>query len=231
MYQMITAMQRDVVNMTPGEIHQTCLAALDKLYSQQVLFENILKDRRKYTKACKKNYLEIKCKGKDCSCHYKPSAKRRNKVYINKKGKMKKVKSFKRKPYKGKDSKRCFIYGRKGHFSKNCSNNKEKASKLIHSLNMVEDEDIESWYDEQGQPDGTTTFRLEYTDSSCSSESDPSDSEKYFLIMQAEEIPKDSNLEIDSLVLVPPLPNIEVHILPSKYDVPIKAITLKDTSA
>ena len=33
MYRMITAMQRDVVSMTLGEIHQTCLAALDKLCS------------------------------------------------------------------------------------------------------------------------------------------------------------------------------------------------------
>ena len=110
MYQTIIAMQRDVVSMTLGEIHQTCLAALDKLCSQQVLFENILKDKKNYTKASKKNYLKIKCREKDCSCCYKPTAKKKNKVFINKtRGKKKKVAFFKKKPYRGKDSKRYFI--------------------------------------------------------------------------------------------------------------------------
>ena len=104
--------------MTLREIYQTCLAALEKLYSQQILFENILKDRKKYTKVCKKNYLKIKCKGMDYSCHYKPSAKKKNKIFINKKGKRKKVKFFKKKPYRGKHNKGCFIYGRKSNSSR-----------------------------------------------------------------------------------------------------------------
>ena len=148
---MIIAIQRIVISMTLEEIHQTCLAALDKLCSQQILFENILKDWKKYTKACKKNYLEIKCKGKGCSCHYKPFAKKWNKVFINKKGNRKKVKFFERKSYRGKDSKRCFICKKKGHFLKNYPNKKEKASKLIYSLDLAEDEEIECWYDEQDQ--------------------------------------------------------------------------------
>ena len=119
----------------------------------------------------------------------------------------------------------------KGHFSKNCQNKKEKASKLIYSLDLVADEDIESWYDKQDQPDASTIFRLEYIDSSYSSKSDFSDYEEHFPIMQAEEISRPSNLEINSLDLAPPLPNIEVHILPSKYDVPIKAIAFMDTGA
>lgn len=31
MYKMITRMQKDIINMTVGEIHRTCLTALDKL--------------------------------------------------------------------------------------------------------------------------------------------------------------------------------------------------------
>ena len=92
-------MQRDVVSMTLGEIHQTCLPALDKLCSQQTLFENILKDRKKYTKAYKKNYLEIKCKEKDCSCHHKLATKKKGKFFIKGKGRKKKVKFFKKKGY------------------------------------------------------------------------------------------------------------------------------------
>ena len=191
MYQMITAMQRDIVNMTLGEIHQTCLAELDKLCSQQVLFENIIKDRKKYTKACKKNYLEIKFKGRECSCCYKLSVKKWNKVFISKKGKKNKVRFFKRQPYRGKDSKRCFICEKR--FSKNCPNKKEKASKLIHSLDLVADEDIESWYDNQDQPDASTAFGLEYTNSSYSSKSDSSNFEEQIPVMQAKEIAKPPN--------------------------------------
>ena len=49
--------------------------------------------------------------------------------------------------------------------------------------------------------------------------------------MQAEEIPTISDPEINSLNSTPPLPNVEVYILPFKYDVPIKAIAFVDTSA
>ena len=119
---MVTTMQKNVVSITLKDIHQTWLTALDKLCSQQVLFENILKNKKKYTKAYKKNYLEIKYKEKDCSCHYKPSVKKRNKVFTDKKGKKKKVRFFRRKPYIGKDSKRCFICDKKkGTFLKELS--------------------------------------------------------------------------------------------------------------
>ena len=118
-----------------------------------------------------------------------------------------------------------------GHFSKNCPNKKEKAFKLIHSLDLAAGEDIESQFDKQDQSDAATVFGLEYTKSSCSSELDPSDFEEYFPIMSVEEIPKPSNLEISSLDPVPLLPNIEVYILPSKYDVPIKVIAFIDTGA
>ena len=49
--------------------------------------------------------------------------------------------------------------------------------------------------------------------------------------MQVEEISKPANPEINSLNPAPPLPNIEIYILPSKYDVPIKAIAFMDTGA
>ena len=49
--------------------------------------------------------------------------------------------------------------------------------------------------------------------------------------MQVEEGSKFPKPEIGSLDPIPSLPNIEVHILPSKYDVPIKAIAFIDTGA
>ena len=52
--------------------------------------------------------------------------------------------SLKRNPIKEKTVKGVSSAEKKGHFSKNCPNKKEKASKLIHSLDLVENEDIES---------------------------------------------------------------------------------------
>ena len=49
--------------------------------------------------------------------------------------------------------------------------------------------------------------------------------------MQVEEVSKFPKPDISSLDPIPPLPNIEVHILPSKYDVPINAIAFMDTGA
>ena len=90
---------------------------------------------------------------------------------------------------------------------------------------------IKSWYDEQDQPDTFTIFGLENTDSEESSELGSSSSEEHFPVLQAEEVPRFSNLEINSLDPVPSLSNIEIHILPSKYDVPIKTIAFMNTGA
>ena len=58
MYRMITVMQRDVASMTLREIHQTCLAALDKLYSQQVLLRTSSKIGRSTPKPTRKITLK-----------------------------------------------------------------------------------------------------------------------------------------------------------------------------
>ena len=62
------------------------------------------------------------------------------KKYFGKKGryagkkkttfKKKKWKFFRRKQFKGKTSKTCFVYRRPGHFARNCPK-KEKAAKLL----------------------------------------------------------------------------------------------------
>ena len=102
---------------------------------------------------------------------------------------------------------------------------------MIHSLDLADDEDIKSWYNEQDQPDASIVFGLEYTDYDYNSEIDSSGSKEHFPVMQAEEISKLLNPEINSLAPALPLPSIEVHILSSKYDVPIKAIDFMDTGA
>jgi len=71
MYRMLNMQNKEIIQMTLGEIHQTCIVALDKLCSQQQLLKGIMKNPKKYSKTCRKKYLEIKCKKKDCSCQNK----------------------------------------------------------------------------------------------------------------------------------------------------------------
>jgi len=67
-YRMLNMRNKEITQLMLGEIHQTCIVALDKLCSQQQLLEGIMKNQKRYSKTCKKKYMEIKCKKKDCSC-------------------------------------------------------------------------------------------------------------------------------------------------------------------
>ena len=60
MYRMLNMQNKEITQATLGEIHQTCIVALDKLCNQQQVLEGILKNHKRYSKNCKKNYLEIK---------------------------------------------------------------------------------------------------------------------------------------------------------------------------
>jgi len=50
MYRMLNIQNKEIIQMTLGEIHQTCIVALDKLCSQQQLLEGIMKNQKKYSK-------------------------------------------------------------------------------------------------------------------------------------------------------------------------------------
>ena len=118
--------------MSLGQIHQATLEALEKLCSFHHQFQEVIQQKSKFTKACKKPYLEIKCKDQRCSCATKKKHhhKKYSKSHKTFKGKKKKaMKFFKRKSFRGKGkNQRCFICGNKGHFSKECPNNTHKAA-------------------------------------------------------------------------------------------------------
>ncbi|RDX82731.1 hypothetical protein CR513_36432, partial [Mucuna pruriens] len=186
---------------------------IDKLCRQHQYFSDVMNQKGKFNKACKKSYLEIKCKDKTCSCS--PKKKKREVQPLKKKKKS--FKFFRKKNIRGKTSdQRCFICRKKGHYSRNCPNKAEKAIKLISSLKLG-DEEVESLYSEQSSPDEEIVFALKESEDEYQSETDS--------------IPIFSVKELNSITISPPQPCVEVQLLPSKFQKPIKVITYMDTRA
>ena len=65
---MVAAAQMDFSTMSMGQIHQFTLEVVDKLCRQHQYFSDIMNRKAKYTRACRKPYLEIKCREKTCHC-------------------------------------------------------------------------------------------------------------------------------------------------------------------
>jgi len=99
----------------------------------------------------------------------------------------------------------------------------------------LKEEDAESLYSEQEYPDTKTVFGIDVSGDDSSGDEGPDESsddeedcQHHFPILSFDEITK---VEEQSLISRPPVPNIEVHILPAKYEIPIKAIAFIDTGA
>ena len=65
----LTASNLVIDNISLGKIFQLAKTCLDKLCEQKQFFKELLKDKEPFKSACKKPYLQIKCKQKkDCDC-------------------------------------------------------------------------------------------------------------------------------------------------------------------
>ena len=82
---MVTAAQMDFSTMSMGQIHQFTLEVVDKLCRQHRYFSDIMNRKAKYARACRKPYLEIKCREKACHC----SPKKKKAIQTQTKEKMK----------------------------------------------------------------------------------------------------------------------------------------------
>nr|XP_012571353.1 uncharacterized protein LOC105852168 [Cicer arietinum] len=177
-HRMIVAAQKDIKALSLGQIHQITLEALEKLCRLHQHFSEIVQQKSKFTKACKKPCLEIKCKDKKCICsigkkHHRQKYTKPSRIF-KKVRKRKALKFFKRKPFRGKkENQMCFVCGENGHFSKRCPNKTNKAAKLINSLQPLED-DLESLYSEQNSTDEETIFALQNSSSDNSSSDEAS---------------------------------------------------------
>ncbi|KAH9769438.1 hypothetical protein KPL71_012001 [Citrus sinensis] len=225
----LTASNLSLDNISLGKIFQLAKTCLDKLCEQKQFFKELLKDKEPFRSACKKPYLQIKChRKKDCDCsskkkrHFrkfktpesssKPRRSRKPYRFFRKK-------SSSSREFKRKQSSRCFICKRKGHYAKDCPNKREKSIRLVEHLQATTDyspakDELEFYFSEQDEPNNEIVFALQN-----SSDSDSDQSQVIF---------HQQSLSLDTTV---PIPSIKLQILPSKFQRPIPAIGLIDTGA
>ncbi|KAH9697746.1 hypothetical protein KPL71_023735 [Citrus sinensis] len=225
----LTASNLSLDNISLGKIFQLAKTCLDKLCEQKQFFKELLKDKEPFRSACKKPYLQIKChKKKDCDCSSKKKRhfrKFKSPEFSSKPRRSRKLYRFFRKKssssreFKRKQSSRCFICKRKGHYAKDCPNKREKSIRLVEHLQATTDyspakDELEFYFSEQDEPNDETVFALQN-----SSDSDSDQSQVIF------------HQQLPSLDTTVPIPSIKLQILPSKFQRPIPAIGLIDTGA
>ncbi|KAH9734653.1 hypothetical protein KPL71_017444 [Citrus sinensis] len=225
----LTTSNLSLYNISLGKIFQLAKTCLDKLCEQKQFFKELLKDKEPFRSACKKPYLQIKChKKKDCDCSSKKKPhfqKFKTPEFSSKPRRSRKPYRFFRKKssssreFKRKQSSRCFICKRKGHYAKDCPNKREKSIRLVEHLQATTDyspakDELEFYFSEQDEPNDETVFALQN-----SSDSDNDQSQVIF---------HQQLLSLDTTV---PIPSIKLQILPSKFQRPIPAIGLIDTGS
>ena len=136
----LNATNLSIADISFGKIFQVAMQCLDKICEQKEFFKDLMADKKPFSEACKKPYLQIKCKDeKKCFCP------------------IKKKKHFQKHFHKKSSSKKkhncCFICQKRGHFARNCSHKSVKAVRLIqhlqHSSLLSENDDVESNFSEQ----------------------------------------------------------------------------------
>lgn len=217
-------------NISLGKIFQIAKTCFDKLCEQKQFFKELLKDKEPFRSACKKPYVQIKCrKKKDCDCS--PQKKRhfrkfKKPDFSSKPRRPRKPYRFFRKKtsssreFKRQKSSRYFICKRKGHYAKYCPNKREKCIRLVEHLQTttdysLEQDELQFYFSEQDEPNDKTVFALQNS-------SDDSDSDQSQIIFHQQLLSLDTTVHI---------PSIKLHILPTKFQRPIPAIGLIDTGA
>ncbi|KAH9658157.1 hypothetical protein KPL70_023380 [Citrus sinensis] len=199
-------------NLSLGKIFQLAKTYLDKLCEQKQFFKELLKDKEPFRSACKKPYLQIKCKKKkDCDCS--PKKKKYFKKFRNP--------EFSSRPRR---SRKPYIFFRK----KSSSSRDFKRRKSSRYFSPTKDE-LEFYFSEQDEPNDETVFALQNS-------SDDSDSDQSQLIFHQQLLSLDTTIPIPSIKLqiLPskfqrPIPAIDLidtgaqrsmlnpHLLPPEY--------------
>ncbi|KAH9780772.1 hypothetical protein KPL71_008211 [Citrus sinensis] len=215
----LAATNLSIADISLGKIFQTTMLCLDKICEQKEFFKELMADKKPFSEACKKPYLQIECKDeKKCFC---PTKKKKHfKKHFHKKSSSKKpFRYFMKKyvsKYRKKKHNRCFICKKRGHFARNCPHKSAKVVRLIqhlqHSSLLSENEDVESNFLEQSEQNDQTAFIL----------AESSDSDDISVISTVQNVNQVSTI---------PRPSLKMSILPSKFHKHVPVIGFIDTGA
>ncbi|KAH9680026.1 hypothetical protein KPL71_026380 [Citrus sinensis] len=201
----LTSLNLTIDNISLGKIFQIAKGCLEKLCEQKQFFKELLKDKEPFRSACKKPYLQIKCKKKkDCDCSTK---------------KKKPFRKFKNPDSSPRSKSRRKSY-RKAIILKIAPTKKEKAIRLLEHLQATIDysphkDEIEFYFSEQEEPTDETVFALQNS-------SDDSENDEFQTAFHQQ------LLSLDTTILIP---SIKLQILHSKFQRSIPAIGLLNTEA
>ncbi|GMN56938.1 hypothetical protein TIFTF001_026049 [Ficus carica] len=236
---LLSAANKQIADITLGEICQFIFRAIDKMCSQNKFLQEYMKQMKQFDRICINKELLTKCPknptpGCNCSsCSSKPSSRirkfrrkkgfRRNKFFSKKKGSWKFLR--KRRNFSKRRSTRCFICGSKNHFMKNCP--KAKTQKMITHINKetgisFSDNEIESLFSVDDEINDHTLCVLQLSESETESTSSESESDPE---------PDGQVLQMNAINIAQPTPMMTMKVITSKYANPIRVAALFDTGA
>ncbi|KAG8483875.1 hypothetical protein CXB51_022610 [Gossypium anomalum] len=129
--QTLQRQNKDIIQLTIGEIQQEVFIALEDICNRRKIFKDYLHGDRRLDQAYDESHLKFKClKEKHCDCRIKK--KKHYKRFPEKPLKRKPRWRYLRKKRRfSKKSNRCYICNQKGYFAKDCPKNKKKKVKKI----------------------------------------------------------------------------------------------------
>ena len=230
--------QRITLNQASlGEIYQHMLIALEKLCNQRKFLSKMEKIHNKLKDSCKRKDLQIKFHEKGCNgsikkrTHFRKYSFKKKHYAEPKKMFFKKnkwrflIKKKKKKQFRRKTSKVCFVCRKPGHFAKTCLK-REKATKLLEQAQIHAEDthfsDVESLYSLDDEYSSQALVVMGY-----STIEEDSDSKS---VASDPEIQDIYTSQPTLVSLASPIPIAQVHILLDSYFRPTPVIALFDTS-
>ncbi|KAG8488204.1 hypothetical protein CXB51_018358 [Gossypium anomalum] len=216
---------RDILQLTVGQIQQEVFIALEDICNRRKVFKDYLLGDRRIDQACDDSHLRYKCP-KEGHCDCRTKKKKHYKRFPEKPLRKKPRWRYLRKKKKGsRKSNRCYICNKSGHFAKDCPRSKRKKTKKViqmicHSgVKMQANDDIESVCSFDDLPSKETICAIPVYDSDDSQQSDYDE----IFMFQAQ-----AQAQIGQPVLAP---NVPVKVYLDKYSKPITVIAFVDTGS